>query len=265
MEIDEAVPLTEHLGELRSRTFKVLIAWALGFAVAWGFKEQIFGYLLAPAVDALGPESGKLQAIAPGEIFFTYVKCALLAGFILSLPVTFWQIWSFVAPGLYANEKKAVIPFVVSSTVLFAGGSIFGYSTVFPLMFGFLTSFDNEFVVSAWTMSSVFSVTSRMFLVFGVAFELPLFVFFLAAAGIVEPKRLLAFTPYSVLGAFVIGAVLTPPDPVSQVFLAIPLLCLYLLGVGAAWLVTGRRKKRAEAEATSSALQTQASQTSDPS
>ena len=248
MEIDEAVPLTEHLGELRSRLFKIVLAWSLGFAVAWGFKEQIFGYLLAPAIDALGPDGGKLQAIAPGEIFFTYVKCALLAGFILSLPVTFWQVWSFVAPGLYANEKRVIIPFVASSTLLFAGGSIFGYAAVFPLMFGFLTSYDSEFVVSAWTMSSVFSITSQMFLVFGVAFELPLFVFFLAVGGIVDAKRLLAFTPYAVLGAFVVGAVLTPPDPVSQVLLAVPLIGLYLIGVGAAWLVTMRAKKQ---EATS--------------
>ena len=138
--------------------------------MAWGFKQQIFGYLMAPAVEALSPEQGKLQAIAPTEIFFTYVKSALLAGFIISLPVIFWQIWSFVAPGLYANEKKAMIPFVTSSTILFGGGAIFGYSVVFPLMFSFLTGFDNEFVISAWTMKEVFSLTSRMFLVFGIAF-----------------------------------------------------------------------------------------------
>ena len=244
MEIDEAIPLTEHLGELRSRIFKVVIAWAVGFAVAWGFKEQIFGYLLAPAVAALGPDQPKLQAIAPGEIFFTYVKCAVLAGFFISLPVTFWQVWSFVAPGLYASEKRAIIPFVASSSVLFGGGAVFGYSVVFPLMFQFLTSFDNEFVVSAWTMSSVFSVTSRMFLVFGVAFETPLFIFFLAAAGIVDPRKLWRWTPYAVLVSFIVGAILTPPDPVSQVFLAVPLLGLYVLGVAAAWLFAGRRKKQ---------------------
>ena len=229
-DVDQAVPLTEHLAELRDRLFKVLIGWAVGFGVSWGFKEQIFGYLLAPAVAALDPEQGKLQAIAPTEIFFTYVKCALLAGFIVSLPVTFWQIWSFVAPGLYANEKKAIVPFVACSSVLFGGGAIFGYSVVFPLMFDFLTSFDSEFVISAWTMKEVFSLTSRMFLVFGVAFELPLFVFFLSIAGIVTSGQLLRATPYAVLVMFVMGAVLTPPDPVSQVFLAVPLLGLYLLG-----------------------------------
>jgi sec-independent protein translocase protein TatC len=246
--VDEALPLTEHLAELRGRITKVLIAWAVGFGVAWGWKEQIFGYLLAPAVDALSPEQAKLQAIAPTEIFFTYVKCALLAGFVISLPVWFWQIWSFVAPGLYANEKKAIIPFVGSSTFLFAGGAIFGYSVVFPVMFAFLTGFDSEFVISAWTMREVFSLTSRMFLVFGVAFELPLFVFFLSAAGIVTSGQLLRATPYAVLGVFVTGAVLTPPDPVSQVFLAVPLLGLYLLGVAVAWAFDGKRRRAAAAE-----------------
>ena len=245
--VDEAVPLTEHLRELRNRIFKILIAWGAGFGVAWGFKQQIFGYLMAPAVEALSPEQGKLQAIAPTEIFFTYVKSALLAGFIIALPVIFWQIWSFVAPGLYANEKKAMIPFVTSSTILFGGGAIFGYSVVFPLMFSFLTGFDNEFVISAWTMKEVFSLTSRMFLVFGIAFELPLFIFFLAIAGIVTAPQLFRATPYAVLVMFVMGAVLTPPDPVSQVFLAVPLLGLYLLGVGVAGIFDPSRRKREDA------------------
>lgn len=246
MEIDEAIPLTEHLGELRSRIFKVLLAWGGGFALAWGFKEQIFGYLLAPAIAALPPEQPKLQAIAPTEIFFTYVKCALLAGFMISLPVVFWQVWAFVAPGLYPSEKKAIVPFVTSSTILFAGGAAFGYSVVFPLMFQFLTGFDSEFVISAWTMREVFALTSRMFLVFGVAFELPLFIFFLSVAGIVDARQLWGWTPYAVLGVFIVGAILTPPDPVSQVFLAVPLLGLYLIGVAAAWIFAGRRKKQGD-------------------
>jgi sec-independent protein translocase protein TatC len=247
--VDEAIPLSDHLRELRNRILKVLVAWGVGFGVAWGFKEQIFGYLLAPAVAALDSGQGKLQAIAPTEIFFTYVKSALLAGFVIALPVCFWQLWSFVAPGLYANEKKTIVPFVGSSTILFAGGAIFGYSVVFPLMFSFLTGFDSEFVVSAWTMKEVFALTSRMFLVFGIAFELPLFVFFLSAAGIVTAAQLFRATPYAVLIMFVMGAVLTPPDPVSQVFLAVPLLGLYLLGVGVAWIFDPARRKQKDGEA----------------
>lgn len=237
------LPLTDHLAELRTRIFRVLVAWILGAAAAWSFSEQIFGLLLAPAVEALGANA-TLQAIAPTEIFFTYLKCALLAGFVFALPVIFWQIWAFVSPGLYANERNTIIPFVLISTLLFAGGATFGYSQVFPLMFAFFTSFDSEFVHSAWTMREVFALTTRLFLAFGVAFELPVVVFFLSVAGIVDAPTLLRGTPYAVLGVFVAAALLTPPDWVSQVFLAVPMVGLYLLGVGVAFLFGGARKTR---------------------
>ena len=248
---DAKLPLIDHLAELRARIFKVLIACVIGTALAWNFKEDIFGFLMKPAIAALGDEAGKLQAIAPTEIFFTYVKCALLTGVVFALPVIFWQAWSFVAPGLYPGEKRAVMPFVLCSTLLFAGGAVFGYSMVFPLMFDFLTGFDSEFVVSAWTMREVFAITTRLFLAFGVAFELPVLVFFLSVAGIVDAPTLFRGTPYAVLIIFVTAALLTPPDWVSQVFLAVPMIGLYLLGVGVAWAFGGnRRRERAEDEAT---------------
>jgi sec-independent protein translocase protein TatC len=248
---DAKLPLIDHLAELRARIFKVLIACVIGTGLAWNFKEDIFGFLMQPAVAALGDEAGKLQAIAPTEIFFTYVKCAILTGLIFALPVIFWQAWSFVAPGLYPGEKRAVMPFVFCSTLLFAGGAVFGYSMVFPLMFDFLTGFDSEFVVSAWTMREVFALTTRLFLAFGVAFELPVLVFFLSVAGIVDASTLFRGTPYAVLAIFVTAALLTPPDWVSQVFLAVPMIGLYLLGVGVAWAFGGnRRRERTEDEAT---------------
>lgn len=242
------LPLTVHLAELRSRIIWILIAWMIGAAAAWNFSEEIFALLLAPAVDALGGGERTLQAIAPTEIFFTYLKCALLAGFVFALPVIFWQIWAFVAPGLYPSEKNAIGPFVVVSTFLFAGGAIFGYTQVFPIMFGFFTGFDNEFVQSAWTMREVFALTTRLFLAFGVAFELPVFIFFLAITGIVDARTLWRGTPYAVLGVFILAALLTPPDWVSQVFLGVPMVFLYLLGVGVAWLFEGS-KRRSAAEA----------------
>jgi len=240
---DAPLPITEHLAELRSRLFKTLGAWALGGALSWAWAEQIFAYLLEPAVEALGPERGKLQAIAPTEIFFTYLKCAVLAGFVLALPVIFWQAWAFISPGLYQSERRAAIPFVVVSTLLFAGGALFGYSQVFPIMFSFLTSFDSEFVVSAWTMREVFALTTRLFLAFGIAFELPVVVFFLSVSGIVDARTLLRGTPYAVLGVFVTAAILTPPDWVSQIFLALPMIALYLVGVGVAWVFGGARSR----------------------
>jgi sec-independent protein translocase protein TatC len=226
--VDErALPITDHLTELRNRLAWIVGAMAVGAAVSFNFAEQIFGFLLAPATDALGAKGSQLQAIAPTEIFFTYIKCALLSGFILTLPMTFYQLWSFVAPGLYDNERKAVLPFVFFSTALFGGGALFGYSMVFPIVFQFFNSWDNDWVVSAWTMKEVFSLTTRLFLAFGVAFELPLFVFFLSITGILSAKQLFKATPYAILIVFVLGALLTPPDFVSQLFLAVPMVFLY--------------------------------------
>jgi len=240
---DTQLPLTDHLGELRNRIFKILISWAIGFAICWNWSELIFGWLLQPATEALGPDGGSLQAIAPTEIFFTYLKSSLLAGFVLSLPMVFWQIWAFVSPGLYSNEKKVAVPFVAVSTALFAAGASFGYFIVFPLVYEFFASFSSDFVESAWTMREVFSLTTRLFIAFGVGFELPVLVFFLSASGIVEPRQFLSGFKYAVLLAFVFSAILTPPDVVSQILLAGPLLVLYLLGVAVAYLFTFRRKK----------------------
>jgi sec-independent protein translocase protein TatC len=248
--MDEArLPLTEHLAELRSRLVKAIAAWILASIVAWTWKEQIFAALLAPAVAALHGGKGTLQAISPGEIFFTYMKGALLGGFVLALPVILWQAWSFIAPGLYPTEKRFAVPFVVISTLLFVGGALFGHQLVFPIMFAFLSAFENEFVTAAWTMERVFGMTTTMFLAFGASFETPVVVFFLATSGVVTVRQLLKNFPYALLACFVIGAVLTPStDWVSQTLLAVPMAGLYLLGVLVAWLFGGRRA-RAESSA----------------
>ncbi len=245
---NERLPLTHHLSELRARIMRILVAWIVCAVIAWNYSELIFGYLLEPAVSALSEGERTLQAIAPTEIFFTYLKCAALAGFVVALPVIFWQIWAFVAPGLYVSERKAIVPFVVTSSLLFGGGATFGYAMVFPLMFDFFTQFDSEFVESAWTMREAFNLTTRLFLAFGIAFELPVLVFFLSITGIVDAHTLLKKTPYAVLGVFVAAAILTPPDWVSQVFLAIPMIVLYLVGVGVAYAFGGSKRTRAKRE-----------------
>jgi len=249
---DTPLPLTAHLAELRTRIVWILVAVVLGAAVCWGYREETFAILLRPALRALAPNGGRLQALAPGEIFFTYIKCSLLLGFVIALPVVFWQIWAFVAPGLYTSEKRLALPFVLISTGLFLGGAAFGYFVVFPIMFMFFSSFENQYVEAAWTMHEVFSFTVDMFLAFGVAFELPVLVFFLAVAGIVNARQLMAGFKYAVLGAFVLSAVLTPtPDMVTQTLLAVPLILLYLLGVAAAWSFARRRPaEEGEAEST---------------
>jgi sec-independent protein translocase protein TatC len=246
---EKKLPLSDHLAELRTRLIRCALAWGVCSLAAWSWSEQIFARLLAPAVEALGPEGAKLQAIAPTEIFFTYLQCALLAGFVLALPVILWQAWAFVAPGLYPSERQTVAPFVAVSTVLFVSGAVFGHTIVFPLMFQFFTTFDSAIVESAWTMSEVFALTTRMFLAFGVSFELPVVVFFLAAAGIVDARALWRGTPYAVLVIFIVAAILTPPDWVSQVLLGLPMVGLYLLGVGVAWLFGGKSARRPNSEA----------------
>jgi sec-independent protein translocase protein TatC len=243
-------PLTAHLAELRSRVFRILVAWIAGAALAWNWREEIFGTLLAPAINALGDldQGHALQAIAPAEIFFTYLQCAVLAGFVVTLPYFFWQVWGFVAPGLYPQEKRVAFPFVVVSTLLFLGGGMFGYFVVFPIVFVFFAGFSSEFVQAAWTMREVFGFTTRMLLAFGTGFELPVLIFFLGVSGIIEPRQLLSYTKYFVLVAFLAGALLTPPDPISQSLMAIPLVGLYLLGVGAAYLASSRRRKEPESD-----------------
>jgi len=240
---DKALPLTDHLSELRSRIGKILLAWGVATGLAWTYAEDLFRVLLAPALAALGPDGGKLLAISPAEIFFTYMKVALLAGFVLTVPVFFWQIWAFVAPGLYSAEKKVALPFVLVASLLFVAGAVFAHQLVFPTVFTFFASFRNEFVNPAWTMHEVFSMTTELILAFGLCFEMPVLVFFLALSGIVTPKQLFGWTKYAVLVSFIVAAVLTPtPDAVTQTLLAGPLIALYLLGVGVAWLFGARKK-----------------------
>jgi len=244
---ERRLPLTDHLAELRTRLIRSLLACLVGFALAWSFRVQIFEALLQPAIQALGESGTQLQAIAPTEIFFTYLKGAALGGLVLALPVVFWQVWAFVAPGLYPKERRWAAPFSLVSTLLFIGGATFGHLVVFPLMFDFLRSFENQFVTAAWTMREVFALTTRLFLAFGIAFELPVLVFFLSVAGIVDSRQLLRGFPYAIVACFVASAILTPPDWVSQVLLALPMSVLYLLGVGVAWLFGGASGREASA------------------
>ena len=242
---DEPAPITDHLAELRRRIFRILLAILILTVASFGYAEEIFLFLVEPVVQSTEGTGTQLQAIAPTETFFTYLKCALLSGFVLSLPVTFWQVWAFIAPGLYDSERRAVIPFVLVSSILFMTGAIFGYTQVFPLVFDFLSGFDNSPLIQQnWTMSAVFSTTSRLFLAFGTAFELPVVVFFLAITGLVSPRQLISGTPYALLAIFVVAAILTPPDPMSQVLLALPMFVLYILGVGVAWIFDPARKRK---------------------
>jgi sec-independent protein translocase protein TatC len=252
-EEEGAMTFWEHLEELRKRLVYMIGAFALGGGVAWHVRERILVWLTAPFVRAWNGTSigGKAQLHfpAPQSLFLAYVKLALIGGLIFSLPILLYQVWAFVSPGLYNKEKRYAIPFVVCSCGLFALGGWFGWRFAFPLAFQYLLSFSgpvgSDIVVQPSVMIDEYiEFVSRMLLAFGSVFELPVLVFFLSIAGIITHHHLIRFTRLFIVIAFIIAAVITPPDPLSQLVLAIPLCLLYFLSIGVAFIF-GRRDKPA--------------------
>jgi sec-independent protein translocase protein TatC len=231
---DTPRPLLDHLEELRIRLFWVLGVWAMASFAASFWSKELFVILMAPAVDAVRASGNTLIAVAPSELFMTYMKTAILAGFIVAMPVALWHLWAFVSPGLYETERRYALPFVVSTSTLFAVGCAFGHFVAFPVMFEYFVSLEADFVHTSWTTQSVFSFCSGMYLAFGLAFQLPIILVALALAGVVTPAWLAAQRKYAILVAFVIGAILTPPDVTSQIMLSVPLCLLYEISIWAA-------------------------------
>jgi sec-independent protein translocase protein TatC len=242
---DSPRPLTEHLEELRRRLFFVLGTWAVCAGIAGARSKDAFELLTLPAVRAVRAKGHTLIAIAPPELFFTYVKTAVLVGFLVSIPVTLYHAWAFVAPGLYRNERRFALPFVTTTTLLFFAGCVFGYLVAFPFVFEYFLKLEASYVITSWTMQNVFGFMARLYLAFGIAFELPVVILLLSIAGIVTPRMLSRGRPYAVIAMFALGAILTPPDVVSQILLAVPLLLLYESGIWISYLVTGRRRSSA--------------------
>ena len=239
----------EHLEELRGRLVRMILAFVVGGGVAWFFKRQLLIWLTLPFVKAWnsGPHQGvaALHFPAPAALFLAYVRLAATGGAIFALPIVLYQIWAFIAPGLYSREKRFAIPFVVSSCGLFAAGGYFGWKVAFPVAFRYLLSFSGNLgegidVVPTVMVSDYIDFVTHMLLAFGVAFELPVLAFFLSIAGIVDYKQLIKFFRYFIVVAFVISAVLTPPDPLSQLLLALPLCGLYGLSILVA-MIFGRK------------------------
>ncbi len=234
---DTPRPILEHLEELRRRLFYVVGGWAFAAGVASFFPKQLFEILMAPAIDAVRASGHTLIAVAPSELFMTYLKTILLTGFMASMPITLWQLWSFVAPGLYENERRLALPFVLSTTLLFLVGCAFSYFFALPLIFGWFVSLEAEYVATMWTTKEVFSSVSMMYLAFGLSFELPIVLVALALAGVVTPAWLASNRKWAILLAFVTGAILTPPDATSQILLSVPLCLLYELSIWVARLL----------------------------
>ncbi|MGW8313443.1 MAG: twin-arginine translocase subunit TatC [Desulfuromonadales bacterium] len=244
---DERMPLSGHLEELRRKLIISGVAWLVAFLACYTYSEKLFALIADPVRQAL-PAGATLVFLTATEPFFTYLKISALAGLLVSLPVIFWQIWSFVAPGLYQNEKRYVIPFVIASTFCFVCGAFFGYSYVFPMAFKVLIEFGTASgdLNAMLSMGSYLALSSKLLLAFGLVFELPVVIFFLARMGIVDYKMLGRNRKFALLAAFVIGAILTPPDVFSQTALALPFVVLYEIGIIVARVFGKRRSEEME-------------------
>jgi sec-independent protein translocase protein TatC len=242
----EAMSFTEHLEELRKRLFRAVIAAFVGFLVSYGFKEYLFDMLMRPLLEVLPPDSTMIYTSLP-EAFFTYLKVSFVAGIFLASPYIFYQIWRFVGPGLYDTEKKFIIPIAIFSGFFFIAGGLFAYFIVFPLGFNFFMGYETEFIQPLPSLKEYFSFSIKLLFAFGLAFELPLFIFFLARLGIVNSKSLRKHRKYAILMAFIVSALLTPPDIISQVLMSGPLIVLYELGILVAY-IWGREKKDRDSE-----------------
>jgi len=243
-------PFVQHLMELRDRMIRVVIAIAIaaGILAVWPGPAVLFDVLAAPLVATL-PKGASLIATSVISPFLVPLKILLMAAFMLALPVVLYQVWAFVAPGLYTHEKKLVMPLVVSSTLLFFVGVAFCYFFVFGQVFAFIQSFAPKSIVAAPDIEAYLGFVLSMFLAFGMAFEVPIAVIVLARMNIVSIEKLKAFRGYFIVLAFVIAAIVTPPDVVSQLALAIPMCLLYEVGIWAAQLFIKHTKAPEEAEA----------------
>ena len=230
MNDSDKIPFTAHLEELRSRLIKCFIAISVGFVVAYGFKEKLFEILVYPLKSVMH-EGDKLIYTGLPEAFFTYLKVAFLAGMLLATPVLLYQFWMFVAPGLYEKEKRVMLPIVFLCSFFFIGGALFGYFIVFPWGFKFFLGFATETIRPMPSMKEYLSFAAKMLIAFGVVFELPLIITFMARLGLVSVAFLKKNRKYAVLLFFIGAAILTPPDVVTQIMMALPLMLLYEISI----------------------------------
>lgn len=228
--VPQEMSLVEHLIELRSRLLRGVVGLLVVFVCLFPFAQDLYTWLAQPLLAKM-PAGTSMIATGVVTPFFVPVKVTGLAALLVALPWVLYQVWAFVAPGLYAHEKRWVGPLVVASTLLFFVGMAFAYYAVLPMVFGFITGFAPEGVAVMTDIAAYFDFVLGLFIAFGVTFEVPVLVVVLIAAGIVTPAKLREWRPYVIVGAFVIGAIFTPPDVISQLMMAIPLWILYEFGI----------------------------------
>ena len=238
----------EHLEELRKRIFHSLGAVAVGMGICWLYHQQLFGFMQKPILDVLRenklPE--KLVYLTPTEPFNLYLKVSALAGLFLTSPYVLYQVWLFISPGLYRKEKRYVVPFMFSTIFLFAAGGYFGYRFVYPVALKFLIGIGNQFTPMI-TIHEYTDLFLTVILGLGLVFEMPILIFFLALMGVVSAGFLWRNIRYGVLIIFIIAGVLAPPDVSSMCIFAAPMLALYVLSIGVAYLVHPTQRRAREA------------------
>lgn len=249
---DGSMTLWEHLEELRSRIVRMALAFLVGAGGCWFYKERILAWVTEPYKDAWirGGHKGAaaLHFGSPPALFIAYIRLAALAGLLFALPIILYQVWAFIAPGLYAREKKFAIPFVASSVLLFLAGGYFGWAVAFPAAFDFLINFKEDLpggmkIEATVMVGDYIEFITRMFIAFGATAELPILSVFLTVAGLITHRHLIKFFRYFIVVAFIISAILTPPDPMSQILMAVPLIALYGISILVSWAITVARER----------------------
>ena len=236
---DRDMPIVEHLVELRDRLIKVALAVLIAVAVCFAYVDPIWKFLVAPLDEAL--QTTGRGSLATHDIFegiITQLKVSILAGILTASPVIFYQMWKFIFPALTEDEVKLVIPVSIASTLLFFGGVTFGYAIIFRYLFPFALEVTADNVEAVLSINSYLGTSTKLLLAFGTSFQLPVAVFILARLGMVDHKDLSQFFRYALVIILIVSALLTPPDPLSQMLMALPLLVLYVISIGIAFLFT---------------------------
>ncbi len=242
---DQPLPLVAHLTELRDRLLRSVLAVLLIFIGLFPFANEIYTFVSKP-LRALLPEGATMIATEVASPFLTPFKLTLVTAVFLAIPYLLYQIWSFIAPGMYRHEKRLAVPLLASSILLFYAGAAFAYFVVFPLIFAFFTSTGPVDITIMTDINSYLDFVLKLFFAFGVAFEIPIAAVLLISTGVTTPDNLAKKRPYIVVGCFVLGMLLTPPDIISQSLLALPMWVLFELGVYAGRIITRNRRPEVE-------------------
>jgi sec-independent protein translocase protein TatC len=238
---DEKLPFLAHLTELRNRLLVAVVAFGIGLVFTYTYKEQIFAILMHPFVTIM-PKGSSFIFTSVTEAFMAYFKLSLVAAVFVSSPVILYELWMFVSPGLYEKEKRYVFPFITFGSALFAAGILFCYFFVMPFLFRFFVGFGSDFVVPMPSLKEYIGLAIRLLVMFGLMFEMPLLVYYLAKIGVIKYDTLARKRRYAILGIFVVSAVITPPDVASQMLMVVPLYGLYEVSVIIARFV-GKKKE----------------------